>query len=104
MELTRAEERARRLLAARGQGWLSTRPGRWTTPPCTKPQRGPGRHRRAQYNYIMGAAEGSRARIAAEQRQLANDTASEISSLRLRVEYEKAEALLSLHRTGWEAD
>ncbi len=50
----------------------------------------------AQYSYIMGAAEGSKAKIGAEQRKLANDTAMEIESLRAKGEYEKAEALLEL--------
>jgi hypothetical protein len=49
-----------------------------------------------QYSSIMSAAEASRARLAAEQRSLTNETAYEIAALRSKGEYEKADALLEI--------
>ncbi len=50
----------------------------------------------AQYGSIMGAAERSRALVAAERRKLAAQTAREIEELRAEGGYKKADALLEL--------
>lgn len=97
LELTRAEERAKAALGSERSRVAIDEARALDNAALYASLRGDqGGIGSAQYNYIMGAAEGSRARIAAEQRQLANDTASEISSLRAKGEYEKAEALLEL--------